>query len=253
MTRRVHWPGVDGYLAQIHPAGIAQGLADVVRAILDGTSEDDLLTMLPPLLGHEIPGAVATIGAGWDGYRFNRVFGARHLSLGDPSPDDVDAIETVLRTSGVTDLTDVVSTATMARGQAAGHGALWGAPIVTATGDASDTAMFVWHWTEGPPGRIMRRRVERLVDLARLVEGWGSQRRELMWRVAHDALTGLVNRSTFTAALAESGGRARALLYCDLDDFKPVNDEFGHVAGDRVLAVVADRMANAAWGHTVAR
>lgn len=66
-----------------------------------------------------------------------------------------------------------------------------------------------------------------------------------------DALTGLANRAAFTAALehaiarARRSGRALAVLYCDLDRFKEVNDRYGHATGDVVLAEVADRLRDA--------
>ena len=61
----------------------------------------------------------------------------------------------------------------------------------------------------------------------------------------HDALTGLFNRRRFEEeldrhiALGRRYGMSGALLLLDLDDFKRVNDEFGHRAGDRVLTAVA--------------
>ncbi len=62
-----------------------------------------------------------------------------------------------------------------------------------------------------------------------------------------DALTGLLNRSAFigefTNHLASlASGAEIALLYFDLDHFKPVNDMLGHPVGDRVLQIVAKRL-----------
>ena len=61
-----------------------------------------------------------------------------------------------------------------------------------------------------------------------------------------DPLTGLANRRAFLAALearlAEDGGPNLALALFDLDGFKPVNDTFGHAAGDAVLIEVANRL-----------
>lgn len=57
-----------------------------------------------------------------------------------------------------------------------------------------------------------------------------------------DPLTGLVNRRSFVDELRQrlSGtGRRGALLYLDLDNFKPVNDHLGHAKGDAVLTAVA--------------
>lgn len=62
----------------------------------------------------------------------------------------------------------------------------------------------------------------------------------------HDALTGLPNRHHFSDCLEYSldalPARRFAIIACDLDHFKPVNDTHGHEAGDRVLCCIADRL-----------
>jgi diguanylate cyclase (GGDEF)-like protein len=60
-----------------------------------------------------------------------------------------------------------------------------------------------------------------------------------------DPLTGLPNRTAFTAALAGAPADGTWVLYLDLDDFKVVNDGFGHATGDRLLRCVAERLAGA--------
>lgn len=70
--------------------------------------------------------------------------------------------------------------------------------------------------------------------------------RQLSYQASHDALTGLINRREFenrlvTALDSANGGRhAHALLYLDLDQFKVVNDTFGHTAGDELLRQVSE-------------
>jgi diguanylate cyclase (GGDEF)-like protein len=63
----------------------------------------------------------------------------------------------------------------------------------------------------------------------------------------HDALTGLANRLSFGEALEEAVAglpdKAFAVIACDLDRFKAVNDTFGHGAGDIVIRTVGDRLA----------
>ncbi len=79
-----------------------------------------------------------------------------------------------------------------------------------------------------------------------------SQRRrgeeQLAYLAYHDALTGLPNRILvkqeleLALARARRGDGAAAVMFVDLDDFKEVNDRFGHAVGDRLLAAVAGRL-----------
>lgn len=63
----------------------------------------------------------------------------------------------------------------------------------------------------------------------------------LTWEATHDALTGLANRRAFASRLqdqvrqAKEGSGDTALILVDLDGFKPVNDEAGHLTGDQLL------------------
>jgi len=90
-------------------------------------------------------------------------------------------------------------------------------------------------------------RLHRAAELVGLVIQWAEGRRALEWAVTHDGLTGLANRSAFVGAVEARapGDDVTAVLYLDLDDFKPVNDTHGHALGDRVLAEVATRLRHA--------
>jgi diguanylate cyclase (GGDEF)-like protein/PAS domain S-box-containing protein len=75
---------------------------------------------------------------------------------------------------------------------------------------------------------------------------------DLSYQAMHDPLTGLPNRGALLSVLDRALVRARsveeeglAVLYVDLDRFKTVNDNLGHEIGDRVLATVAVRIADA--------
>jgi Amt family ammonium transporter len=84
--------------------------------------------------------------------------------------------------------------------------------------------------------------------------------RELESRALHDYLTGLPNRVLFADRLRHGLDSALrregllALLYIDLDRFKPINDREGHSVGDEVLRLVASRLnASVRAGDSVAR
>jgi diguanylate cyclase (GGDEF)-like protein/PAS domain S-box-containing protein len=76
-------------------------------------------------------------------------------------------------------------------------------------------------------------------------------------RATHDPLTGLANRTLFVdrldAALTRPDARV-AVILCDLDEFKMVNDSLGHRAGDEVLVALGERLRQVVRaGDTVAR
>ncbi len=78
-------------------------------------------------------------------------------------------------------------------------------------------------------------------------------RQELEHRATFDALTHCRNRSSIIGAvqqeLEREDTRATAVVYVDLDHFKPVNDTLGHAAGDELLTLVAERLRTASHGR----
>ncbi len=77
------------------------------------------------------------------------------------------------------------------------------------------------------------------------------QESRLAFQATHDALTGLANRSLFNDRLAHDFSLARrqhnllAVLFIDLDEFKPINDTLGHKVGDQLLVSVTARLGAA--------
>ncbi|MGW5718299.1 putative bifunctional diguanylate cyclase/phosphodiesterase [Amycolatopsis sp. NPDC003865] len=104
---------------------------------------------------------------------------------------------------------------------------------------------------------VLARQLLSLLDnrllLRRVYEG----QQQLTHQAYHDPLTGLANRALFADRLdraVEAVDRPLVLIFVDLDDFKEVNDRFGHAGGDVLLHAVAQRLLSCVRaGDTVAR
>jgi diguanylate cyclase (GGDEF)-like protein len=122
-------------------------------------------------------------------------------------------------------------------------------PIIVITG-SEDTSNAVMLMKQG----VMDYLIKPLPDAKTLIRAiktaqntWELQQ-EINYLALHDSLTGLVNRNLFLDRLAllfESYQRTNiifSLIYLDLDDFKQINDMFGHAAGDYLLTKLASRL-----------
>ncbi len=92
---------------------------------------------------------------------------------------------------------------------------------------------------------VLTRQFLATVDNQRLLVALAEARDQLQQQALHDALTGLANRVLFADRLDRAllkPGASVGVLFCDIDDFKLVNDQLGHEAGDDVLQVVGQRL-----------
>jgi diguanylate cyclase (GGDEF)-like protein len=107
-----------------------------------------------------------------------------------------------------------------------------------------------WRWMESTLTNLIDEpTVEGIVVNHRVVEERKALEDELIQRAYHDSLTGLANRGQlrgrlkgFIAEQTPDAAGPMSVLFIDLDDFKTVNDGFGHDAGDRLLIEVSDRL-----------
>ena len=98
---------------------------------------------------------------------------------------------------------------------------------------------------------LMVRQHVTLLEHRRLVVSLEAAERLMRHKATHDSLTGLPGRAVLWERLEGAAARRRAgplavsVAFLDLDDFKAVNDEHGHAAGDAVLVEVARRLSAA--------
>ncbi len=120
-----------------------------------------------------------------------------------------------------------------------------------------------WRWVRecGLATHDAEGRPQRMAGFLSDITAHKANEERLRHHAFHDALTGLPNRALFMDRVQHAVARARrapassfAVLMLDLDRFKNVNDSLGHVAGDRLLMRVAERIgACVRDGDTVAR
>jgi diguanylate cyclase (GGDEF)-like protein/PAS domain S-box-containing protein len=124
-----------------------------------------------------------------------------------------------------------------------GFGGYWIEPI-----ERTGTSALVTLWTAA--GEILptlhSQGMELVRELLDVILRWVDQRHQLDFAATHDTMTGLSNRTGFYDQLRRTAGGA--VLYCDLDGFKLVNDRFGHAAGDAVLQLVSQRLRGSLRG-----
>ncbi|MEH1100257.1 GGDEF domain-containing protein [Micromonospora sp. CPCC 205561] len=119
-------------------------------------------------------------------------------------------------------------------------------PLTIASGICAAGAL-VTSW------QLRRRAIEAEVEIRHLQAELAAERHA----ASHDPLTGLPNRRAFYrlagTLLTDAAGEPLIAVILDLDDFKQINDRYGHAAGDQVLVSVAERLAAFAGDNLVAR
>jgi diguanylate cyclase (GGDEF)-like protein/PAS domain S-box-containing protein len=138
--------------------------------------------------------------------------------------------------------------------------AAWAVPVIASDADRVLGVLAIYHDEPRQPEPADWQLMELAAHLADIAIERSQVQAQLAWQATHDALTGLPNRLFFldqaAMALARSqrSKAAVAVLFCDLDRFKFINDSLGHEAGNRLLIALASRLQEVVRpGDVVAR
>lgn len=232
--------GIDGIVVQIRRWRGTVLLYAAVDALAAGDPLPDVLAKLGAVVDHDMPDAVVFVAAGWDGERFDVV---------TPAPDTPS--EHLGLSARIAELPldgwqrdDGEACSNPALAAAAGSGSCWSIAI-TVRGDIRPSAALVLFRPAEVPALRRRTTVDRVATLVALAIESDRNRRAWRRSAVTDQLTELPNRSGLEDWLRSrataSPGDPLAVLFCDVDEFKKVNDDLGHAMGDRTLQILAER------------
>lgn len=132
----------------------------------------------------------------------------------------------------------------------AGVAACWSQPVKNAQGKVLGT-FAIYHTHPAEPTAFLIEKISSYSNLAELAISRSLSALQIRRLAFYDSLTGLANRRLLEEHLLQAMAASQrsqkycCLMFIDMDDFKPVNDQYGHKAGDAVLAEVAKRLNNA--------
>ncbi|MGK2950630.1 MAG: diguanylate cyclase domain-containing protein [Acidimicrobiales bacterium] len=239
--------GLTGLVLQLRRAESDSSLEDALVAMGRGDSITTVLGRVGHMLAGELPAVDVVVAHRCTDDGHNETIGAPAgrggifepgALAGTPWFEATEALGTVVD-HPIDDLPELF----LGAARAAGYRWLTALGIDAAGPGRARSALAIWSRHPYASHVFSQQRLHRAAGLVGLVVQWEEGRRALEWAATHDVLTGLPNRSSFVTAInGEATDGATAVLYLDLDDFKPVNDQHGHALGDRVLALVATRL-----------
>jgi diguanylate cyclase (GGDEF)-like protein/PAS domain S-box-containing protein len=252
-TRRT---GMPWYVVLIRQAGYERALDQAVETMASGASLGEVLALVVAAVEQIVPNTGVAVCDRWMSDHFAVTAGsATSLLTAQPGSPWSRALATGedVFVENRSELPGPLA----ALAKAEGYEACWVHPVALTAGEDAVAAIIVWRRYAGSPSRFNVNTLRKVGQLLRLTLQWDRSHRSLEFAATHDSLTGLANRQAFherMEAVSKGGDGQTAVLYLDLDRFKPVNDQLGHQEGDRVLAMVAERLLAALRpGDLVAR
>ncbi|MCU1399313.1 MAG: diguanylate cyclase [Acidimicrobiales bacterium] len=240
----------EGVQAVLCTCTLIRDRSDVSRTIEmlgSGADVEAVLPVVARLADRSLGGNTRTAFAWRTGERVQRVCALDEATLDPRLCTAVDLVWSLdLREPLIiTDLDDPRLGASGPLAREHGFIAAFLVPIEEPNGNAVIGAMVAWGKSIVEFQVARQSPIHVALRLAALAIADSRTKRDLRWAAAHDPLTGLINRAEFARALEHAAAADDVvLLYIDLDDFKPINDLYGHAVGDKVLIEVGRRITD---------
>ncbi|MFP3906876.1 MAG: diguanylate cyclase domain-containing protein [Acidimicrobiales bacterium] len=236
---------LDSFVIQLRRAVGASALQQTMAAMAAGESCETVLSVVAEMFAQGLANTTIEILYEWEGGRFRRQVGSPDTVI---ELDHTTGDEPWIRAArtGRSELIEPIDTLhPPTKGAVQQHRLVGGVaqPVQIDLMDRPAAVVVAW-WGSLSRSPIFEYRVNQAVDLVGLILQWHQGRRALEWEASHDALTTLTNRRAFVEGVEHrmTDGIAGSVFYLDLDEFKAVNDEHGHLIGDEMLAAAAERV-----------
>ena len=236
-------PGVDAIALRLRPWEAQQHLDAFLAQLLADQPIDDVVSSLARSIAASLEASGVVVHHGFDGTRFMGA-GGFGVPAGCLALDQGPWCQGAATAEALHVVTPDLPAAIAGAATRAGLEGCWVAPVPPSE-HVAPSVVTVWRDDPGPPLIGHRHALDRATRYVQLALVRNAEHQRLLHMAGHDELTGVANRTQFRDRLAQAlaiGERDIAVAFCDLDQFKPVNDDFGHDAGDHVLVEVADRL-----------
>ena len=247
LTTRLVENAVSGFIVEVRRANGAAELRRVLDLLARDAGPGEALTAIASLVEAHAEGGCCLVFAstapGSDGFATD-VGAAGELT----GPTSELAAAVVTNTTFTIEQIGSTHPTLAAAARSRGFHSLWIAPFQMGVPTEPHGALAVWRTVPAVFGRhgdgVVEGPLHLAVRLATLVVSHDRISNRLIDAASSDPLTGLANRRVFDEVLSHACSERRpfGLLYLDLDDFKLVNDRFGHAVGDQLLIEVGERL-----------
>lgn len=236
-------PAVRGYLVTCRVTADRRDIGRAVELLGTGAAVSEVLSLISRLVDKTLGGETHSTIAWW---QENEVVWAWSPDRETQDPRIVEAAVNAVRVGvaealTISDLDDPILLDAGAAARELGYSSACLTPIASPSSAEVLGCLLSWGHHAVEMTMYPQRPIHIGLRLAALAIVDGRTKNNLRWAASHDPLTLLINRAEFARRL-DTMGENVAMLYIDLDDFKPINDVHGHSVGDAVLVEVAARI-----------